>query len=236
MEDGSCLWDDECCSSMVVYELVCKNTGKSYIGKTQQTAKIRTLQHFYDVWKVIETGRKKFGENWFGTGGCARADAFAKHFAQQCRECPNSNAVRAKLKRIVEVKILWQGDRIRCMKSSRTMQCRICMVERIEILDRFKHNKHKTINDNSDIFSSCKCFSRFHKFTRKVTPALMTRMTQKKVSSTRHSKQKRSRFSFSPRAKIRLSNPVTPTTPSSISLCSEVYSPEFFLGVTTHIN
>ena len=82
---------------MVVYELICKNTGKSYIGKTQQTAKIRTLQHFYGVWKVIESGRNKFGDNWFGAGGYARADAFAKHFANQCRECANSNAVRAKL-------------------------------------------------------------------------------------------------------------------------------------------
>ena len=153
-EDGKCLWNNECRVSFIVYELRCKRTGKSYVGKTQHHFKARTKQHFYDVWKVIESGRKKFGASWYGTGGYARADAFAKHFAQQCRECPNSNAVRAKLKTIVESKILWQGDAIRCTKSSRTLQCKICMVERKEILSRFDTNRHKIINDNSDIYSS----------------------------------------------------------------------------------
>jgi hypothetical protein len=50
--------------------------------KTQQYLKDRTNDHFYDVWKVVETGEKKFGPKWKGSGGYARADVFAKHFAQ----------------------------------------------------------------------------------------------------------------------------------------------------------
>ena len=61
------------------------------------------------------------------------ADSFSKHFAEQCRECNNYNEVRAKMKLIMTPSILWQGDRILCMKSARTMQCKICMVERITI-------------------------------------------------------------------------------------------------------
>ena len=159
----------------------------------------------------INSGRTKFGNDWFGTGGYAACDAFAKHFAQHCRELPNKNAVKAWLKENVEPTILWQGDRIRCMKSSRTLQCKICMMERKEILKHFQEDKSSVINDNSDIFSSCKCRSRFHKFFRNVETTLRTRLTQKKVPSVRRSKMKRKgkQFFGSPKSPV-LCQPVSP--------------------------
>ena len=59
-------------------------------------------------------------------------------------------------------------------------------------------NKSKVIKDNSDIFSSCKCGTKFHKFLRKVTMTLMAYLTQKEVTAGRSSKTKRKnkRFSF----------------------------------------
>ena len=114
--------------------------------------------------------------------------------------------------------ILWQGDRIRCMKSARTLQCKICMMERKEILSRFRNEKTKIMNDNSDIYSSCKCMSRFHTFTRTISPTLKTRLAQKKVNSTRHSKTKRSRFSFnlkSPRLSRSSTSPILSQDPES---------------------
>jgi hypothetical protein len=41
------------------------------------------------------------------------------------------------------------------------LQCKICMTERKEILHRFCTDKSKIMNDNSDIYSSCKCKGRF---------------------------------------------------------------------------
>ena len=148
----------------MVYKDECLVTGKAYYGKTQQYLKKRTMQHVHDVWKVIETGTKKDGPNWHGSGGYSKADSFAKHFANQCRDCKSYNAVRAKIKTIMKPSIIWQGDRIQCMKSARTMRCKICMIERLEILHQIKENKALVINNNSDIFSSCKCGARFHKF------------------------------------------------------------------------
>ena len=126
----------------------------------------------------------------------------------------------------MKTEIIWQGDRIRCMKSSRTLQCKICMVERKEILHRMQQDKNKVINDNSDIYSSCKCGSRFHKFGRILEPeTLRKRMTQKKVPSTRHSKQKRNRFSFDldPQG-----SPVhcIPCTPTAAPVTPEPASPQ----------
>jgi hypothetical protein len=45
-------------------------------------------------------------------------------------------------------------------------KCKMCMVERKEIFQRIQKDRNKIINDNSDIFSSCKCKGRFNKFGR----------------------------------------------------------------------
>ena len=77
------------------------------------------------------------------------------------------------------------------MKSLRILRCNICMVEQKEILHCFRGNKGTIMNSNSNIFSSCKCGSQFHKFSRQDTTTLRMRMTQKKVTCARRSKQKR---------------------------------------------
>ena len=210
-EEGTCFYGGKCRKQMVVYENECLLCNASNVGKTQRHLKQRTGEHVRDVWKVIETGRKKFGDDWHGSGGYTRADAFAKHFAQHCRDEPNSNAVKAKMKKTMRTTIVWQGDRIKMMKSSRTPQCKLCMMERKEILCRMRADPSKIINDNSDICASCKCRSRFHKFNR-IEPTLRKRMTQKKVSSNRKSKQNR-RKRVSNISSLKYCQPVTPSTP-----------------------
>ena len=226
--DGRCQYDNNCRKATVVYELKCLICDMDYIGKTQRYVKTRTKEHVNDVWKVIDSGRKnmeKYGwDDWYGSGGYKGCDAFAKHFAQHCKDAENGNAMRAKMKEIMVPSILWQGDRIMCMKSSRTLQCNICMVERNEILSRFRDNKSSIMNDNSDIFSSCKCMSSFHKFSRTIEPTLTTRLTQKKVPSTRNSKSKRRRSSILRRNTHRRSS-ASPKTPLLCQPCVNTPSP-----------
>ena len=113
MEDGRYMYDSNCRRSMIVYELKCTCCDMSYIGNTQLYLKDRTQQHMHDVWKVIECGRIKCGQDWKGSGGYTKCDAFAKHFAEHCRDEPNSNAVKARLKQIMVPTNIWQGDRNR---------------------------------------------------------------------------------------------------------------------------
>ena len=123
------------------------------------------------------------------------------------------------MKVIMTPAILWQGDRIRCMKSCRTLQCNICMIERKEIMHRMKENRSKVINDNSDIFSSCKCGSRFHKFCRKIEPTLRTRMAQKKVkNSSRKSRLNRVSLNLNVDTAYNLCSPCSldPETPNTL--------------------
>ena len=104
----------------IVYKVRDKTTCMAYVGKNHRYLITRTAEHIEDVWKVIASGRKKFGPNWYGTGGYDRADAFSKHFGGIYRDCNSSNEVRAKMKIILEPTIVWQGDITRCMNSDFT--------------------------------------------------------------------------------------------------------------------
>ena len=50
----------------------CKLCNKTYVGKTQDYLNTRTKQHIHDVWKVIETGRKNYGDDWYGKAEATR--------------------------------------------------------------------------------------------------------------------------------------------------------------------
>ena len=97
---------------------------------------------------------EKFGPDWWGSGGYNRSNACSKQFPDHCREVNNINEVRKILKEITVPTIIWKGDRICCMKTARTIQCKICMLERKEIPPRFRTDKTKIMNDTSDIYSS----------------------------------------------------------------------------------
>ena len=90
-KDQTCLFEGFCQRSAVVYELKCRTTGKCYVGKTQRYFKERTQEHVQDVWQVVKSGRKNYGDKWYGNGGYSRVDPFAKYFANLCRECRNLN-------------------------------------------------------------------------------------------------------------------------------------------------
>ena len=144
-----------------------QNYGIVLFGKTQNALKLRTSAHIGDVWQVIHHGNTKYGKNWWGSGGYARADAFAKHMADRCRECISSNQVRAKVKERLEVRILWKGNPIRCLKSACTLSCRICMEERKEICKRWRECRDQLMNAKSEIYGSCTCKRRFQRLLRR---------------------------------------------------------------------
>jgi len=62
-----CGYNNMCRNSIVVYKVKCNNTGKVYIGNTQQKFKARMQQHFNEVQKLIKLGEI--------------SDSYAKHFA-----------------------------------------------------------------------------------------------------------------------------------------------------------
>ena len=67
--DKGCGYNNICRNRMIVYENTCLNTGKQYIGQTQQHFKKRMEGHFQDTQKLLCKQIK--------------SDSCAKHFAHQ---------------------------------------------------------------------------------------------------------------------------------------------------------
>ena len=63
--NGLCVYGGRCRRSVVVCNMWCRLCDTSYIGKIQRHLKHRSAEHVHDVWKVVRSGRDKYGEdNW----------------------------------------------------------------------------------------------------------------------------------------------------------------------------
>jgi hypothetical protein len=110
-------------------------------------------QHLNDVKKLVTKGTK--------------SDSFATHFAQHCKKevKPTSNELR----KMMKVKIVWQGNAISCMKSFGKLNCSLCMQERIEILCTICQEEWKIINHCNEIYGACQHKTRFYRFLKEHT-------------------------------------------------------------------
>ena len=88
--------------------------------------------------------------------------AASKHVAKFCKDCTNSNHVRLMMKKLMSPRVIWQGDRISCMKTAHTLKCQLCAVERKKIMHRMKQNRESCLNNKSEIFSTCTSYCDFH--------------------------------------------------------------------------
>jgi hypothetical protein len=127
--NGDCAYGGNCRQQMVVYNLHCICCGKDYVGKTQNHLRKRTDTHYYKAWLVVKGHFK---------------DSFARHVARHCKELTSSNAIARWCCENIEPSIIYQGERLKCMKSAKTMNYKMCI--------------------NSDIFARCSCKCRFLKF------------------------------------------------------------------------
>jgi hypothetical protein len=115
--------------------------------------KDRMGQHLNDVEKLVTKGTK--------------SDSFASHFAQHCKKevKPTSDELR----KMMKVKIVWQGNVISCMKSFGKLNCSLCMRERIEILRTIRQEEWKIMNNCNEIYGACRHKPRFHRFLKEHT-------------------------------------------------------------------
>ncbi len=113
----------------------------TYTNKTYDTTEKSTASEEKDT----ATFQRRLEDNWFQTTPERYGEEEQSygnwlwllrhnHFAQICGNCTNSNHVREELKHDVSVELIWQRDPIKCTKSARTRDCRLCMVERKQIM------------------------------------------------------------------------------------------------------
>ena len=145
-----CDYGGVCRESIVVYKVECKNTGKIYIGNTQQKLKNRMQQHYQEVRQLHIRGKK--------------SDSFADHFATQLQ---NFAEITPNLFRnSITMSIIWRGNAISAVKTFGTPICVLCNKERLEILRASKHKPDKLINSCNEIYGACRHKNKFLKFHR----------------------------------------------------------------------
>jgi hypothetical protein len=110
-------------------------------------------QHLNDVKKLITKGIK--------------SDSFTSHFANHCKR--ETKPTNDDLRRMMKVKIIWQGNTISCMKSFGKLYCSLCMHKRIEILCMIHQEEWKIINNCNEIYGACQHKTRFHRFLKEHT-------------------------------------------------------------------
>ena len=147
MINNKCAYNGECRNKCIVYQVTCKQTKKVYIGNTQQNFKSRMDQHYNDVQlKIIKN---------------KNSDSFAHHFSKRFKKKPTCKELRNSC----NFKILWQGNPISLSKTFGKSSCRLCMKERILILEQSRRNSSNLINKCSEIYGSCRHKPCFHRLT-----------------------------------------------------------------------
>ena len=146
--EGICRYGNNCNTPIVLYEVTCKCFQKKYIGATQKTLKERMKGHYSDV------------RLWFRKG--KHTDTFAKHFVRHFNSQPTAGQIREKC----EFKIIRTINPFSFMRGIRTFECRLCMEEKIEIVEAKQNNPRNLMNDNSDIYGPCRHRTKFHRFQR----------------------------------------------------------------------
>ena len=95
---------------------------------------------------------------WFSKS--KHTDSFAKHFVRHFISQPKAGQIRE----VCNLKILYTFNPFSFTRGARTFECRLCMGEKMEILDARKKNAKCLINKNSDIYGPCRHRTKFHRF------------------------------------------------------------------------
>ena len=176
---ATCNYGNHCRKKIVIYEAKCEITKKVYVGNTQQNFKDRMGQHFGDVKRLVQTGKK--------------SDSYARHFGKvwaNFGESINPQLQRSQL----SYRILWQGNPISAVKTFGKDHCVLCSKERFFIMEHTKFNSNKLINNNSEIYGACRHKPRFHRFKPDETTTLDNtdeRRKREKVTRVQHSNKRR---------------------------------------------
>jgi len=169
--NGACGYNNMCRNSIALYEVKCNNTGKVFIGNTQQKFKARMQQHFNEVQKLVKLGEK--------------LDPYTKHFATQFYD---TNPSPVNQHGGITCSIIWQDNPISVVKTFATKNCDMCAKERIAILKQSRSNPHLLINSNNEIYGACGHRQRFHRYVKQTTPSNDGSINDKQLKPAQHTK------------------------------------------------
>ena len=150
-----CPYGGRCRRSIVVYKATCLQSGKQYIGNTQQHVKKRMQQDVQDVKSLVVHNKQ--------------SDLFASHFASLVHRGIERKEIKKRVK--LKVEILWQGKPLSTVKTLGTRNCKLCAKERLAILKFTREQPKQVINKCNEVYGACRHKLRFHRFKTNDKPS-----------------------------------------------------------------
>ena len=150
-----CPYGGRCRRSIVVYKATCLQSGKQYIGNTQQHVKKRMQQHVQDVKSLVVHNKQ--------------SDSFASRFASLVPRGIERKEIKKHVK--LKVEILWQGKPLSTVKTFGTRNCKLCAKERLAILKFTREQPKQAINKCNEVYGACRHKPRFHRFKTNDKPS-----------------------------------------------------------------
>ena len=136
-----------------MYKVTCKQCNKFYIGVSQNKAKIRFTQHYSSVKKQLEKNKT--------------TSKFLSHFSRCYQKRYGTKKYNVnKIRDMCHHEIIYKANPLSAVKTYGSNTCRICMVERMEILKESCRNQWKLLNRRGEIYSTCKYNVYFHQYVR----------------------------------------------------------------------
>ncbi|CAB9517283.1 expressed unknown protein [Seminavis robusta] len=171
LTDG-CAYNNHCRKPIVIYEATSTqppNTAsspKSYIGATQNFLKLRMSSHVSETKRLCQflRGKKHKPKN---------SDTFAWHFAAKAVATTTGDPTASDIRKLYNLKILWQGNPLSTVKTFGTNDCILCNQERLHIFKRMRNKPSTLLNRCEELFNTCRHKPRFHRFTH-ATPVSST--------------------------------------------------------------
>ena len=115
------------------------------------------MQHFTKTSNLVRVGNT--------------ADSFARHFAlvSQIENKNKKKFANKDVREMMRMSILWYGNPISCNKSFGKWNCRLCMKERLIILEEMRKGKaagtRHLINSASELYGACRHRPSFHRYS-----------------------------------------------------------------------
>ena len=111
-------------------------------------------QHYNDVRLLVNKGKL--------------SDTFFSHSASHFKRSARTKLTSAKVRKIVETSIIFEGNPVICTKSFGKLNCSLCMVERLKILEKSKTDRENLINSCGEIYGACRHRPKFHRYTMNI--------------------------------------------------------------------
>ena len=101
--------------------------------------------------------------SWLRLRGLA-SDSFAEHTVSHLP--PRISPTAAAMAERWQYEIVWRGDPIKTMTSFGTLECRLCMREKITILNASWDSPERMLNKQREIYGACHHKAKFHALTK----------------------------------------------------------------------